>query len=271
MSDEPKTGMTDEALGRRDVQESTLIHALQDRLRLNHRRGRVNLAEDVLHTMEQSDRQALHDALDELRLDHMVSIETGKDSPEQELFITPGSFAFLTVQNWLSHRLDRYANFTAASGPRAVWNLRGPRLAIAGRKVAVVFHAAKAILHCTRLYTCWFPPKHLISEVQTALLVSSSSIGTVIRRGRSKRHPEVICGVPCGMIKTTLYLPEPLKKKLERAAAQSGQSEAAIIREGIQLAVDRKEPPKPRSGIFDSGDPHFSERVDEYLAGFGER
>lgn len=42
------------------------------------------------------------------------------------------------------------------------------------------------------------------------------------------------------------------------------------MREGIELAVVRAEPPAPQSGIFDSGDPNFSERVDEYLAGFGE-
>jgi hypothetical protein len=33
----------------------------------------------------------------------------------------------------------------------------------------------------------------------------------------------------------------------------------------------RADPPMPRSGIFDGGNPHFSESVDEYLAGFGER
>lgn len=74
-----------------------------------------------------------------------------------------------------------------------------------------------------------------------------------------------------GMQKTTVYLPEDLKAALERLAAQTGRSEADLIREGIRLRVDQHRPPLPRSGIFDSGNPSLGSHVDELLEGFGER
>jgi hypothetical protein len=73
-----------------------------------------------------------------------------------------------------------------------------------------------------------------------------------------------------GMRKTTVYLPDDLKTDLERAAAESRCSEADIVREGIRLAIAQRTPPTPTIGIFSSDDPHFAERVDEYLIGFGE-
>lgn len=73
------------------------------------------------------------------------------------------------------------------------------------------------------------------------------------------------------MIKTTVYLPDQLKAELERTAAETRRSEAEIIREGIELAIARHTPPAPQMGLFDSGDPHFAERVDELLEGFGEQ
>lgn len=73
------------------------------------------------------------------------------------------------------------------------------------------------------------------------------------------------------MQKTTVYLPDNLKADLKRAAAETGQSEAELIREGIRLAVEHSTQPTPRSGIFHSGDARLSQRVDELLEGFGER
>ncbi len=73
------------------------------------------------------------------------------------------------------------------------------------------------------------------------------------------------------MKKTTLYLPDDLKAKLERLASETGRSEADIIREGVRIAVDRSTPPLPHFGIFDSGDPDFASKVDELLKGFGSK
>jgi Arc/MetJ-type ribon-helix-helix transcriptional regulator len=72
------------------------------------------------------------------------------------------------------------------------------------------------------------------------------------------------------MRKTTVYLPDELKRALERTAAAEGRSEAELIREGIRLVIDR-EAPAPRIPLFDSGQGDLAERVDEHLAGFGER
>jgi len=75
-----------------------------------------------------------------------------------------------------------------------------------------------------------------------------------------------------GMVKTTVYLPEELKSALERLAAATGRSEADLIREGIRLAVAQQPPPPPPTiGILVSDDPHFAERSDEHLVGFGQQ
>ena len=74
-----------------------------------------------------------------------------------------------------------------------------------------------------------------------------------------------------GVIKTTLYLPDDLKAALERAARETGRSEAELMRQGIRLAIAQREPPTPTIGLLVSDDPEFAERVDEHLAGFGSR
>ncbi len=74
-----------------------------------------------------------------------------------------------------------------------------------------------------------------------------------------------------GMKKTTVYLPDELKRDLERAAAATGSSEAELIREGIQNLVEIRLAPPPSGPLFSSGDPTLAGRVDELLAeGFGE-
>lgn len=72
-------------------------------------------------------------------------------------------------------------------------------------------------------------------------------------------------------MKKTIYLPEELKRNLERAASRSGKSQAELIREGIEHVVCVHGAPRPRIPLFRTGDPTLAERVDEALAeGFGE-
>ena len=70
-------------------------------------------------------------------------------------------------------------------------------------------------------------------------------------------------------MKTTVYLPEELKRRLEALARTRETSEAALIREAVEHLVSQSRP-RPRLGMFRSGDPTLAERVDEELAkGFG--
>ena len=74
------------------------------------------------------------------------------------------------------------------------------------------------------------------------------------------------------MVKTTVYLPEKLKRQVKRAAARTKRSEAEIIREAIAAAMRRENPPEPRIPLFEEGlgDQTIAERVDELLEeGFG--
>ena len=74
-----------------------------------------------------------------------------------------------------------------------------------------------------------------------------------------------------GVHKTTVYLPDDLKKDLERVAATRGCSEAELIREAIRTLALGSAAPRPRVPLFKSGKPGLAERVDQALAGFGER
>lgn len=78
-------------------------------------------------------------------------------------------------------------------------------------------------------------------------------------------------GILYGMIKTTIYLPDELKRELARTAEAQGRSEAEIIREGIRLAIDKCAPPLPTLWTFSANDPDFIDRIDELLDGFGEQ
>ncbi len=75
-----------------------------------------------------------------------------------------------------------------------------------------------------------------------------------------------------GVKQTTIYLPDDLKKRLELVARQEGRTEAAIVREALADALDRREV-SPTVSLFAEGwgDSALAERVDELLAdtGFG--
>jgi hypothetical protein len=74
-----------------------------------------------------------------------------------------------------------------------------------------------------------------------------------------------------GMEKTTVYLPRDLKEALARASRAQRKSEAELIREGIRAVTGAYSSPEPVLPLFASGDETLAERVDEELAGFGER
>lgn len=74
------------------------------------------------------------------------------------------------------------------------------------------------------------------------------------------------------MTKTSVYLPEQLKRDLALVARRRGRSEAELIREAIArlVAEEGQDRPRPKPGLFTSNDPHLAERVDKVLAeGFG--
>jgi len=70
------------------------------------------------------------------------------------------------------------------------------------------------------------------------------------------------------MVKTTLYLPDDLKRAIELEAARQGSSEADVIREALRHGLSQT-PRAPRGAIFTGSEP-IAERADELLAGFGE-
>lgn len=75
------------------------------------------------------------------------------------------------------------------------------------------------------------------------------------------------------MHKTTVYLPDELKRQLTRAAAAEATSEAALIRDAISRRVGDVPGRAPRLPLVDDeyGDPGAAARVDDLLGarGFG--
>lgn len=73
------------------------------------------------------------------------------------------------------------------------------------------------------------------------------------------------------MKKTTLYLPDDLKQKIEAVARRERRSEADVIRDAIATVVNGKSAPAPRIPLTTKGfgDPTIAERVDELLDEFG--
>lgn len=70
-----------------------------------------------------------------------------------------------------------------------------------------------------------------------------------------------------GMTKTTVYLPDDLKRALEAEAGRRGTSEAEVIRDAIRHEVSGVVR-RPQGALFSGREP-VAERVDELLSGFG--
>jgi hypothetical protein len=73
------------------------------------------------------------------------------------------------------------------------------------------------------------------------------------------------------MERTTVYLTHDLRLALKQTAGRRRVSEAELIREGIAWVTAEEEAPAPTLPLFESGDATLAERVDDELAGFGER
>ena len=74
-----------------------------------------------------------------------------------------------------------------------------------------------------------------------------------------------------GMKKTTIYLPDDLKDRVETVAKEQGLSEANLIREAIATAVNAYDTPEPRLPLTPKGlgDPTIAERAEDLLENFG--
>lgn len=72
--------------------------------------------------------------------------------------------------------------------------------------------------------------------------------------------------------KTTVYLPDELKVKIEETAVREGRSEADVIRDALEQSVARRRAPEPRVPLpnLALGDPTVAERAGDLLEGFGE-
>jgi predicted transcriptional regulator len=79
-----------------------------------------------------------------------------------------------------------------------------------------------------------------------------------------------VCGTLDCMVRTTIYLPDELKRALEEKARREGRTEADIVRDSLEKTL-RPSAKRPWKAVFNSGHHDVSERVEEFLAdGFGQ-
>jgi hypothetical protein len=77
--------------------------------------------------------------------------------------------------------------------------------------------------------------------------------------------------------RTETRIDRTLLEGVRRCAAEEGRREEEIIEEAVgrylreSVEGSRAERPWPRYPLFDSGNPTFAGRVEDELAGFGER
>jgi hypothetical protein len=73
------------------------------------------------------------------------------------------------------------------------------------------------------------------------------------------------------MKKTTVYLPDDLKRALARAARRRRMSEAELLREAVARLTSEADTPAPQLPLFQSRKPSIAQDVDDALEGFGVR
>jgi hypothetical protein len=71
------------------------------------------------------------------------------------------------------------------------------------------------------------------------------------------------------MTKTTVYLPERLKRGLARLARSRGRSEADLLREAVARLLDEGEAAPPKLPLFRAKGASIAEDIDRALDGFG--
>ena len=73
------------------------------------------------------------------------------------------------------------------------------------------------------------------------------------------------------MRKMTIYLPDEMRKRLERFARKTGKSQAAVVRDAISRATRDAGTCTPRVPLtkLGLGDPTIAGNVDELLDRFG--
>jgi len=73
--------------------------------------------------------------------------------------------------------------------------------------------------------------------------------------------------VTYGMQKTTIYLPDDLKQRLEKISRTTGIPEAAVIRDAVRAATQDAIAPRPRVPLMNRGlgDATIAENVDALL------
>lgn len=131
----------------------------------------------------------------------------------------------------------------------------------------------RSVTEVSRASTVFAPPPKVID-----LASAPSTLGRGGRRGLERHQSTSLVPdvwyyqlVPYAVNKTTVYLPDDLKKALRRLAAASGRSEAELIRQAIRDLTGGGRRPRPQGRLWRGKDPSLSERVDEALGGFGAR
>ena len=69
------------------------------------------------------------------------------------------------------------------------------------------------------------------------------------------------------MVKTTLYLEEPIVDSLRELAESQGREQSALVQEALRAYIQGYERPSPKGiGAYNSGRSDISERAEELLA-----